>query len=114
VPRERRGAARRVHETARVAQVVTAIRSGDRAATSRPLTPAASLSPSGALAVLREAVESGTPVLIGYVDNHGASSERIVDPLSVEGGQLVAHDHRSDDVRSFAVHRITTVRPVGA
>jgi hypothetical protein len=111
-PRERRGAVRRVRESARVAQVVTAIRSGDRAATSRPLAPAASLSPGGALAVLREAVETGTPVLIGYVDNHGSSSERIVDPLSVEGGRLTAHDHRSDDVRTFAVHRITTVRPV--
>jgi hypothetical protein len=111
-PRERRGAVRQVRESARVAQVVTAIRSGDRAATSRPLAPAASLSPGGALAVLREAVETGTPVLIGYVDNHGSSSERIVDPLSVEGGRLTAHDHRSDDVRTFAVHRITTVRPV--
>ena len=38
--------------------------------------------PSGSLAALREAVEEGSPVLIGYVDNHGSSSERIVDPES--------------------------------
>ena len=51
-------------------------------------------------------------MLIGYVDNHGTRTERVVDPVSVEGGGLTAHDHRSDDTRTFAVHRITTVRPI--
>ena len=112
-PRDRRGGnVRSARESAHVAQVVTAIRAGDRAASSRPSAPAEALTPSGSLAALREAVESGTTVLIGYVDNHGSSSERVVDPLRVEGGQLTAHDHRSDDTRTFAVHRITTVRPV--
>ena len=27
-------------------------------------------------------------------------------------GVLTAHDHRADDVRTFAVHRITSVRPI--
>lgn len=112
-PRGRRAVVRTVRESARVAQVLTAIRSGDRAATSRPLTPSPPLSPSGSMAALREAIETGSAVLIGYVDNHGTSTERIVEPLSVEGGRLTAHDHRSDDVRTFAVHRITTVRAVG-
>jgi predicted DNA-binding transcriptional regulator YafY len=66
------------------------------------------------MAALREAVEAGETVLIGYVDNQGTSTERLVDPIRVEGGSLTAHDHRSDDLRSFAVHRITTVRPVTA
>ncbi|WP_435743441.1 helicase C-terminal domain-containing protein [Nocardioides sp. SYSU DS0663] len=99
--------------TATASAVVTAIRSGDRAAGARPAADAP-LSPSGSLAALRDAVEARTPVLISYVDNHGASSERIVDPLSVEGGRLTAHDHRADDVRTYAVHRITSVRPVDA
>jgi predicted DNA-binding transcriptional regulator YafY len=30
----------------------------------------------------------------------------------VEGGRVLAYDHRSDDVRSFAVHRISAVRPL--
>jgi predicted DNA-binding transcriptional regulator YafY len=94
--------------------VVTAIRSGDRAAASRPSTPEASLSPSGSLAALRQAAETGSAVLISYVDNHGSRTERIIDPVSVEGGVLTAHDHRSDDVRTFAVHRITSVRPISA
>ncbi len=113
-PREHRGrAARSARDSAHTAHAVTAIRAGDRAATARPAAPAQSLSPSGAMAALREAVETGATVLIGYVDNQGTTTERLVDPIRVEGGSLTARDHRSDDVRGFAVHRITTVRPVG-
>ncbi|MBS43957.1 MAG: hypothetical protein CMH83_12500 [Nocardioides sp.] len=118
-PRERRplGAAA-ASDTARVAQVVTAVRAGDRAATSRPSAASASssggpaLTPSGALTALREAVETGTTVVIGYVDAHGTVADRMVDPLGVADGSLRAHDHRSDDERSFAVHRIRSVRVV--
>ena len=40
------------------------------------------------MAALREAVDAGEPVLIGYVDNHGTRTERLVHPTAVEGGQL--------------------------
>jgi hypothetical protein len=111
-PKQPRGVQlRAARDTAHVAHVVTAIRAGDRAATSRPAGPDSRLTPSGSLAALRDAVESRATVLIGYVDNHGASSERVVDPVKVEGGWLTAYDHRSDDTRTFAVHRITAVRP---
>lgn len=114
-PREHRtSAVRAAREGAHVAHAVTAIRAGDRAETSRPAAPAETLSPSGSMAALREAIEAQETVLIGYVDNQGTSTERLVDPIRVEGGSLTAHDHRSDDVRTFAVHRITTVRPVTA
>jgi XPB/Ssl2-like helicase family protein/WYL domain-containing protein len=113
-PSRRDSGARRTEEArleARLAQVVSAIRAGDRAARSRaPGTP--ELTPIGSLAALRDAVESGRTVLIGYVDNQGVSTERIVDPVRVDGGWLTARDHRADDVRQFAVHRIRTVNPV--
>ncbi len=96
---------------ARLARVVTAIRAGDRAVRSRPPSTTG-LTPIGSLAALREAVEGGRTVLIGYVDNHGVSTERIVEPLRVDGGWLTARDHRSDDLRQFAVHRIRSVNPV--
>ena len=73
---------------------------------------AESLTPIGSLAALREAVESGRTVLIAYVDNHGTATERLVDPVRVDGGWLTARDHRADDLRQFAVHRIRTVHPV--
>ena len=97
-------------EAAQAAQVVAAVRAGDRVAASRPAGPVETLSPSGSLAALREAIETGTPVLIGYVDNHGTRGERLVEPIRVEGGQLTAYDVRSDDTRLFAIHRVTSVR----
>jgi predicted DNA-binding transcriptional regulator YafY len=57
-------------------------------------------------------VETGSSVWIGYLDNYGSTVERIVDPVKVEGGWLTAFDHRADDVRSFAIHRITAVSAV--
>jgi hypothetical protein len=97
-------------ESARAGAVVTAVRAGDRAAAARPATTA--LTPSGSLAALREAIDAGAAVVIGYVDNHGTRSDRVVDPVSVDGGQLRARDQRAGEVRVFAVHRITSVRPV--
>ncbi|MDX6302966.1 MAG: hypothetical protein QOF53_4180 [Nocardioidaceae bacterium] len=101
--------------SARVAATVTAIRAGDRAAAQRPepgMRAADPTTPASALAVLREALEAGRSVWIGYVDNHGTTQERVVDPVRVEAGWLSAYDHRSDEVRSFAIHRISAVRPV--
>ncbi|GAB3249742.1 helicase-associated domain-containing protein [Nocardioides dilutus] len=104
-------AARAARRTAAVASVVTAIRAGDRAAASRPTGRETASTPSGSLAALRDAAEVGAVVVISYVDNQGTRTERVVEPVSVEGGVLTAHDHRTDDTRTFAVHRITTVRP---
>jgi hypothetical protein len=96
---------------ARVSAAVTAIRAGDQAAAHRPANAdsarLARTSPMSTLATLRDAIESRSTVWIGYVDNQGSTVERIVDPVKVDGGWLSAYDHRSDEVRSFAVHRIT-------
>lgn len=59
------------------------------------------------LALLRTALEEGRPVWIGYVDTHGGVTERVVDPVRLAGGYLTAYDHRSAEVHTFAVHRIT-------
>lgn len=97
-------------EAVQVNAAVSAIRTGDRVASSRGRDVIAN-TPAGALAALRAAIEGGTSVVIEYLDNHGTRSERIVDPHRVEGGQLTAYDHRSEDQRAFAVHRIGSVRP---
>ncbi len=94
---------------ARSAAVVAAVRAGDRAAAERPSRGPAR-SPADVMTALREAAESGTEVWIGYLDNHGTSTERVVRPREVGGGQVTAYDERSDEVRSFAIHRITEVR----
>lgn len=91
---------------------VTAIRAGDRAAAARPASGVSGLgraASSRALADLRQAAEAGATVWLAYVDRDGGHTERLVDPLRVEGGWLTAYDHRADDTRTFAVHRISTV-----
>ena len=78
---------RATRESASVARVVAAIRAGDRAVAERPAAgrrPA--LTPGDSMTALRQAVAARASVLIGYVDNHGTSTERIVDPLGLEGG----------------------------
>ncbi len=95
-----------------VEATVRALRTGDQAADRRPDGVAVPrLQPAEAIAVLREAADAGHSVWIGYVDNHGVTSERVVDPVRLEGGWLTAFDHRSQEVRSFAVHRISSVAP---
>lgn len=94
---------------ARSAAVVAAIRAGDRAAAERPSRGPAR-SPADVMTALREAAEAGTEVWIGYLDNHGTSTERVVRPREVGGGQVTAYDERSDETRAFAIHRITEVR----
>lgn len=101
------------HREAQAHAVVTAIRAGDRAMASN-VRPRAATTPSDALAALREAIEGRRSVVIAYVDAHGATSERVIDPRRLDGGRLQAFDHRADTVREYAVHRITSVRPAGA
>jgi hypothetical protein len=115
-PHDARSAAR---FEARVAATVTAVRAGDRAAEHRPARPSSTAgapgarpSPAEVLAALREAADAKQSVLIGYVDNQGATVDRVVDPVHVHAGQLSAYDHRADDVRLFSVHRITGVTPL--
>jgi predicted DNA-binding transcriptional regulator YafY len=48
-------------------------------------------------------------VWIGYLNAQGQASNRIIEPLRLAGGYLTAFDHRRDEVRTFAVHRITGV-----
>lgn len=94
---------------ARTTAVISAIRAGDRAAAERPAR-APARTPADVMSALREAAEARTEVWIGYLDNHGTSVERVVRPLEVGGGQLSAYDERNDEVRTFAIHRISEVR----
>ncbi|MGP4026516.1 helicase-associated domain-containing protein [Actinomadura sp. 3N407] len=58
---------------------------------------------------LRAAVERGGRVWIGYLDQQGQASSRIVEPVRVEGGFLTGYDATRAAVHRFALHRITGV-----
>jgi hypothetical protein len=120
--RAARGRRHRAHDVPRprdsdLDAAVSAIRAGDRAAASRPPGGPGRLGRSAstaAMAQLRDAAEAGATVWLAYVDRDGGQTERLVDPLRIEGGWLTAYDHRADDARTFAVHRISAVSPVAA
>ncbi|MFJ6135895.1 helicase C-terminal domain-containing protein [Kitasatospora sp. NPDC092286] len=98
-----------------LAAAIKAIRAGDRAATAirREPTPDPRQLPRTAaaetLAALQTAVLLGERMWIGYLNAEGLASQRIIDPVKVEGGYVTAFDHHADELRTFALHRITGV-----
>jgi hypothetical protein len=46
---------------------------------------------------------------IGYADNNGLVSHRIIDPLKLSAGSLMAKDHATGEITSFRIARITGV-----
>jgi hypothetical protein len=106
-----------------VAAAVRALRAGDEAARhgsefaarlrlaapdgEPPRTPS-----MAAIDELRAAVERGGRVWIGYLDQQGQASSRIVEPVRVDGGFLTAYDATRATVQRFALHRITGVAKV--
>lgn len=85
------------------AAVVTALRAtGDQHLSGR-------IEPALAVTLLQRAAQQQTSVLIGYVDPAGVASSRVVNPISVRGGQLAAYDTAAARIREFAIHRITAV-----
>lgn len=92
---------------------VRALRAGDEAA--RVATPNGSVPRSPAAAMvqrLREAADRGSRVWIGYLDQQGQASSRIIEPARIEGGFLTAYDATRAAVHRFALHRITGVADV--
>lgn len=67
------------------------------------------LEPVTAMIMLRRAASEASTVLIGYVDAAGVASQREISPVLVRGGQLVAFDSTSGQMRDFTIHRITSI-----
>jgi len=65
--------------------------------------------PAVAMALLQQAAVHGKDVLMGYVDAAGVATQRVVTPISVHGGHLMAFDPAQGRMREFAVHRVTSV-----
>ncbi|MEV4310957.1 helicase-associated domain-containing protein [Actinocrispum sp. NPDC049592] len=97
-----------------LADLISAIRAGDRAAGTRrgrTVSPAAGAGAdtSATLALLQEAVNARRSVFIGYVDAHGTASQRVIEPTRVGAGVLEGLDSSRSELHRFALHRITSV-----
>jgi hypothetical protein len=65
--------------------------------------------PAAAMLLLQRAARNQDTLVIGYLDAAGVATQRVVSPITVRGGQLVAFDSASGRLRDFAIHRITSV-----
>ncbi|WP_396927503.1 helicase-associated domain-containing protein [Mycolicibacterium sp.] len=72
------------------------------------------LDPAVSMALLQQAAMEQKDVVIGYVDAAGVATQRVVRPLTVSGGQLMAWDPTQGRPREFAVHRVTSVMSADA
>ncbi|RMI32443.1 helicase-associated domain-containing protein, partial [Actinomadura harenae] len=101
-----------------ITATVRALRAGEEASRLGAARQAAAKGPDGepprspavaTVELLRGAVERGARVWIGYLDQQGQASSRIVEPIRVEGGFLTGFDATRAAVHRFALHRITGV-----
>jgi Helicase conserved C-terminal domain len=65
--------------------------------------------PAVTMSLLQRAARDQDTLVIGYLDAAGVATQRVVSPITIRGGQLVAFDSASGRLREFAVHRITSV-----
>ncbi|MGO9354082.1 MAG: helicase-associated domain-containing protein [Mycobacterium sp.] len=65
--------------------------------------------PAVTMSLLQRAVKDEATLVIGYLDAAGVATQRVVSPIVMRGGQLVAFDSASGRLRDFAIHRITSV-----
>lgn len=65
--------------------------------------------PAVTMSLLQRAAREQDTLVIGYLDAAGVATQRVVAPVTVRGGQLVAFDSASGRLRDFAIHRITSV-----
>lgn len=89
----------------RLASLIAALRSGDKAASARLSKPA---SANDTFALLRSAARARRSVWIGYVDANGLATRCVVEPVSVGAGVLEGFDHTRGTLRRFMLHRITS------
>lgn len=100
---------------AQLAQIVSRIRSADRAAKPTSKTSPARATGGGesAVALIQLALRANRQLRIDYVDAHGAASRHVVRPRLLGAGQLVAADAETDEEQHFSLHRVTSIELLG-
>jgi hypothetical protein len=62
--------------------------------------------------ILNQFIIDEKTLSIGYADNNGGVTHRIIDPIRISAGALIARDHATGEVQSFRIPRITGVAPL--
>jgi len=91
-----------------ITAAVRALRAGEKA-TSHKLREVPRTTANETLDLLNQFIDEQATITIGYADSNGGVSNRLIDPLSISLGTLVARDHATGEVAQFRIPRITGV-----
>lgn len=93
-----------------VSSAVRALRAGERASSHKPRDLPRS-NANETVDLLHQYISDRISLTIGYADTNGGVSNRLIDPLSISLGTLVARDHGTGEIAHFRIPRITGVSP---
>jgi Helicase conserved C-terminal domain len=93
-----------------ISSAVRALRAGQKASAHKPREVPRTTA-NETLALLHQYIEEEASLTIGYADTNGGVSNRLIDPLQISLGTLMARDHATGQVESFRIPRITGVAP---
>jgi len=90
---------------------VRALRAGERASTKKFVNTSGipRNTANETMDILNEYLEKNISLSIGYADTNGGVTQRIIDPISISMGVLIARDHGTGEVQHFRIPRITGV-----
>lgn len=102
-----------ISEPSIIEAAVRSLRAGERATGAKSLTRDLPRNTANeTLTILKKCIEEGSTISIGYADTNGGVSSRVIDPISVAMGNLIATDHGNKSVTEFKISRITGVSPI--
>ena len=93
-----------------VKAAVRTLRTGDKASSHKPREVPRTTA-NETLDLLHQYIEEQASLTIGYADTNGGVSNRLIDPISISLGTLIARDHATGEMQSFRIPRITGVSP---
>ena len=89
---------------------VRTLRTGEKASSHKPREVPRTTA-NETLDLLHQFIEEQASLTIGYADTNGGVSNRLIDPISISLGTLIARDHATGEMTSFRIPRITGVSP---
>lgn len=98
-----------------LSEVIARLRASERLAaavtnsTNRVSQQIPGVTSASILELLRTAVRQERTIAIGYVDDTGTPSQRVLTPISLGGGMVRGHEPADGRLRSYPLQRITTV-----
>jgi hypothetical protein len=93
-----------------ISSAVRALRAGEKASSHQPRNIPRTTA-NETLDLLHQYIEEQASLTIGYADTNGGVSNRLIDPISISLGTLLARDHATGELQHFRIPRITGVSP---